>query len=209
MGMAYNTSMDNIYEHRGWLSTNSISLFNRVNSLLTALLQNIPGGAIPPDVQQASDHFKTVPKEFIDNQRIINEAITNAAKLADQTNTSGVVTHEDYKKMRGYIVSLTRAAYRQNEIQINTTDDRKKVIHYLDSNIKFSFSNIKRWQKLQQLKRLDAGMLSKENRNEVRDLENMRNDLFQYDFVSPEKYKRSLELFYAKTRNPHRQKDER
>lgn len=62
------------------------------------------------------------------------EEVKEAKAIWDRTNHAELATEQDQIEMRKHIVDMTRAAYRQNEIQLRTEKERGMIWDYVSSN---------------------------------------------------------------------------
>jgi hypothetical protein len=84
-------------------------------------------GPLSSSDQEALDVYKSAAKTIVQQQEIIEDSVKRAGELLDYTNKIELVTVEDQKRMRTFIVDMCRAAYKQNEIQMQTEQARNSI----------------------------------------------------------------------------------
>lgn len=139
---SYNHSIDTIVNIGSkWAKSKKEKNYQKLVTILHELKNRLE--PIPSNIQNDLESYKLAAENIIKQQEIINHSVENGRKLWQSTNNSELVTEENQKEMRTYIVQMCRAAYRQNEIQLNTEDERNSVWGFVSS--KRWPLNIKAW----------------------------------------------------------------
>ena len=86
---------------------------------------------MPSEVQEALEGFIKAPKATIENHLRLKELVKKADQLISKKVKDQVVTPEDHKILKDYHYELWKCATMQNYVQMNTYEDRRKVISYL------------------------------------------------------------------------------
>lgn len=152
----------------------------------------------PSELKKELDQLISLSKEVIDHQITIREAVNAGRKLAVKTRKREIATEEDFKKMRSYHMTVARSVFRQNEIELETSESRELLISYLKSEV--SWRNWWLWFAYRELKQLDQRMLSKKrNPKEAKILEETRKTIYK---DIPIEQHPDVEKYLSKLRNP-------
>lgn len=127
---SYNASIETII-HIGnkWVKSGKKGKYESLQVTLTALKEKLP-----PEMASAHHTYVVTADTILKNQAIIDHSVKKATEIWDRTNLEELATEQDQIEMRKYIVDMTRAAYRQNEIQLKTENDRVLIWKYVSSN---------------------------------------------------------------------------
>lgn len=144
---SYNASIEAII-HIGnkWVKSGKKGKYEKLKGVLSLLK-----GKLPPQLADAYQTYVMTADTILENQAIIDYSVKKATEIWDRTNLEELVHEQDQIEMRKYIVDMTRAAYRQNEIQLRTESDRELIWNYVSSK-KFSvglglYLNLRPYQK--------------------------------------------------------------
>jgi len=86
---------------------------------------------MPPDIQQALEGFIKAPQTTIENHLRLKELVNNVDKEIKNIVKNGFVTTEIMDDLINQHYELWKCAAMQNYVQMNTYEDRKKLIQYL------------------------------------------------------------------------------
>ncbi|MBH0171681.1 hypothetical protein [Fictibacillus sp. 18YEL24] len=136
--LAYNSSIENISNIGGeWVEARTIQRYKKLNSILNSI-ENIIKGNAPAHISKSLIKLKDASRIIIQEQENINRCVEDGLALTINTNDSELVTMDEYFRMRKYVLGMVRAAYKQNEIQLETEEERSEIFKYLSQN-KLSF----------------------------------------------------------------------
>lgn len=153
---------------------------------------------LPSQLQKELDEMISLSKEVIDHQITIRKSVNAGKKLTIETRKREVVTEDDFKKMRSYHMALARSGFRQNEIELETSESRERLINYLETQV--SWKNWRLWLAYKELKHHDSRMYSKKrDPEEVKILEELRREIYK---DIPIEQHPDVENYLAKLRNP-------
>lgn len=134
---SYNVSIETIVNiGNKWIKSGKDGKYRKLKVILNEVKEKL--GPFSPELENAFQAYYTTANKIIEYQDMIEEAVERATAIWDRTNLEEIATHQDQIDMRNCIVDMTRAAYRQNEIQLNTEQERKQIWEYVSS---------KRWSK--------------------------------------------------------------
>lgn len=129
---SYNVSIETIASiGKKWVQSGKKENYQKLRNILRDTQKTL--SPFPNDVEAAWDSYLSAVDQIIDNQDAIQEAVDDAIIIWDRTNLQELATEQDQIDMRKCIVKMTRAAYRQNEIQLQTEKDREKVWEFVSS----------------------------------------------------------------------------
>ncbi|MBP2241755.1 hypothetical protein J2Z40_002327 [Cytobacillus eiseniae] len=126
---SYNTSIETII-HIGnkWVKSGKKGKYEKLKSILHDLKDKLP-----VDLANAYETYLMTADTILENQTIIDQSVKRAKAIWDRTNAEELATEQDQIEMRKCIVEMTRAAYKQNEIQLRTENEREIVWKYVSS----------------------------------------------------------------------------
>lgn len=126
---SYNASIETII-HIGnkWVKSGKKSKYEKLKEVLTALSKKLP-----TELANAYHTYVATADTILENQAIIERAVERGTAIWDRTNLEEIVTEQDQIEMRKCIVDMTRAAHRQNEIQLRTEKEREMIWNYVSS----------------------------------------------------------------------------
>lgn len=193
----YNTSITILANYgENWASKPIVTIYR---SYLRAL-KKIKKYAVymPREFKKELDGIISLSREVIDHQITIRKAVNAGRRLTVKTRKREIVTEEDFKKMRGYHMTLVRCGFRQNEIELETSEVRERLIQYLETQI--SWKNWWLWFPYRALEHHDQRMYSKKrDPEEVKMMEELRKEI---DKDLPIEQHPDVEKYFAKLRNP-------
>ncbi|MBN3553067.1 hypothetical protein JYA63_02190 [Fictibacillus nanhaiensis] len=138
-GLVYNTSFENITKFGlKWVESGTLQRYQKLCRILTKLSSTIHQQA-PQEVINSLTNFKECADEIIKEQKNIEFVVGKSFELASKTNDLELVTMDDCIQMRIYNESMVRSAFRQNEVQLETEEDRARVFKYIWTK-KFSYN---------------------------------------------------------------------
>ncbi|MED3744766.1 hypothetical protein I6J18_12440 [Peribacillus psychrosaccharolyticus] len=128
----FNTCIEK-FVHIGapWAVANRKGNYENYQDILNKIERKL--GPFPEDVQKAYHVVKQVPGIIIENQRQILEAVKKADELWLIRSQEELVTDQDEALMESYFVEMIQAQVRQNDIQIKTEKERKKISEFVSS----------------------------------------------------------------------------
>ncbi|MET3730242.1 hypothetical protein ABID52_003883 [Fictibacillus halophilus] len=136
--LVYNTSFENITNFGlKWVESGTLKRYEKLCNILEDLYNVIKEQA-PSNILDSLKRFRECSEIIIQEQHNINKSVGQGFDLANKTNNLEIVTIQDCKEMRKFNESMVRAAFRQNEIQLETEDERKVIYKYVSRN-KFSY----------------------------------------------------------------------
>ncbi|WP_066300883.1 hypothetical protein [Bacillus sp. FJAT-29937] len=134
---SYNVSIETVANiGKKWAESGKKEKYQKLIEVLNEIKEKL--GPFSPELENAFQAYYMTAKEIIEFQTIINESVKRATAIWDRTNLDELATHQDQIDMRNCIVDMTRAAYRQNEIQLKTEYEREQI---------WGFVSSKRWAK--------------------------------------------------------------
>lgn len=127
---SYNASIESII-HIGnkWVNSDKKERYAKLKAVLATLKEKLPR-----ELEHAYNAYIDAANIIIENQEIIERSVKMAKEIWDRTNLEELATEQDQVEMRKCIVDMTRAAYRQNEIQLKTEKERELIWNYVSSN---------------------------------------------------------------------------
>lgn len=142
-----------------WAVANRVGNYENYQDILSQIEKKL--GPFPEDVQRAYDVVKQVPGIILDNQRQIVEAVKKADELWLRRSQEELVTDKDEALMESYLVEMIQAQVRQNDIQIKTDNERRKISEFVSS--KRGFMNIAAMKLSLRLKPFEKYMFSRDH----------------------------------------------
>ncbi|MCS1350883.1 hypothetical protein [Mechercharimyces sp. CAU 1602] len=106
--------------------------YKRVMKLLSCI-QNAFWNQMTQDIREAWKSYCKVAEVYIDKQKVIQECYEKGIKIDEKLFQTHVVSLEDCKELERYHMKMAHSAYYQNHVQLNTYEDRKKLLSYLFS----------------------------------------------------------------------------
>lgn len=194
---AYNTSIETIAKHGfQWVKSDTKKIYGSVHQLFLET-KDMLGTKVPDAIEQSFEACLYAAKEIVEEQKKIEDAVERAIRLGDSTNQKEVATEDDRNQMRQYVTQMGWAAFRQNEIQLETEVDRERVMEYLASN---KLSSPKLFFKYVKLNKMTKRMLTGDTREGQR-IDEVRR---QIEVLEAESLEESAEAneYFAKLRNP-------
>lgn len=143
----YNISFETILHIGGkWTKSGRRDNYGKLLGILEELGRKLPG-----DLEGPYHTYEKATKQILDEQDQIEQAINRAREISERTNREELATEQDQLDMRRCVVDMVRAAYRQNEIQLQTEKERDMIWDYVASN-RFSvgigtYFKLKKYQK--------------------------------------------------------------
>lgn len=129
---SYNGSIETMAHIGGkWAESGKKDNYQKLIKILDNIKDTL--GPLSSSNQEDLDVYKSAAKKIVQQQEIIEDSVKSAGELLDYTNEIELVTVEDQKRMRRFIVDMCRAAYKQNEIQMQTEQARNNVWEFVSS----------------------------------------------------------------------------
>lgn len=129
---SYNVSIETIASiGKKWVESGKRENYEKLRNILRDAQKGL--APLPPDVEAAFHSYLRTADQIIDLQNAVQEAVDDAIIIWDRTNLQELATQQDQIDMRKCIVKMTRAAYKQNEIQLQTEKDRERVWEFVSS----------------------------------------------------------------------------
>jgi hypothetical protein len=178
-----------------WLKANRIENYVKLKEILLQIESKL--GPFPQDVEKAYRVFEEVPDKIIEYQKVIEESVKKADQLWERGKESQLVTEEDEKEMHGYLVDMIRAQVHQNDIQLQTENERKIIYDYVSS--KKGLFNFTALNLAKKLKPYEKHMFTS-NSEGAKGWSELRHSVFNDD-LEAERQKNAV-LVYRKLRNP-------
>ncbi|CAM3858374.1 hypothetical protein GCM10009865_52320 [Aeromicrobium ponti] len=178
-----------------WIKANRIENYVKLKDILQEIKSKLD--PFPQDVERAYRIFEPVPDKIIENQKVIEESVKKADQLWQRGREDLLVTEEDEKEMHGYLVDMIRAQVHQNDIQLQTENERKIIYDYVSSKkglFNFTALNLAR-----KLKPYEKHMFTS-NSEDAKGWSELRHSVFNDD-LEAERQKNAV-LVYRKLRNP-------
>jgi len=193
----FNTSIEALANYgESWASKPIVSIYKRYIRVLKRIKKYAIN--IPSELKKELDQMISLSEEVIDHQITIRKSVNAGRKLTVETRNREVVTEEDFMKMRGYQMDMGRSGFRQNEIELETSEARERLINYLESQV--SWKNWRLWFPYKELKYHDQRMYSKKrDPEEVKIMEEIRKEI--YKDISIEQHPEA-DKYLACLRNP-------
>lgn len=119
---------------------------NKENYLkLQTILDDVEGklGPIPDNLTNDLNTFQDSVATIVSYQDQIVDIVKKVIVVWDKTEKKELVTEEEQIEVRGYIFELANAAFKQNEVQIQTEKERNKVFDYVSK--KRGMFNLTSW----------------------------------------------------------------
>ncbi|MCS1350887.1 hypothetical protein [Mechercharimyces sp. CAU 1602] len=110
--------------------------YKRVIKLLSRI-NNIHRNEIPEEIQEAWKSFNQVAKGYINKQNTIRDSYEKGKIINERLFKTHIATLEDCNELDFYHTIMVRSAYDQNDMQLKTYEDRKKLLQYLFSHTKW------------------------------------------------------------------------
>lgn len=130
---SYNASIEAIAKIGSkWFKSGTKENYEKLLKVLNDIRDSL--GPLSISVQEDLEVYKNAARTIIQKQEIIVGSVMSAGELWEHTNKIELATEEDQKRMRIYIVEMCRAAFRQNEIQMQTEHARNSVWEFVSSN---------------------------------------------------------------------------
>lgn len=172
----YNTSIEALANYgERWAAKPIVSIYRGYIRALKRIKRYAVN--MPSELKKELDQMISLSKEVIDHQINIRKAVNAGGKLTVKTRKREIVTIEDFKKMRSYQLEVGRSAFRQNEIELETSEARERLINYLESEVSW-----RKWWLLfayRELKYHDQRMYSKKrDPEEVKIMEELRKEIY-------------------------------
>ena len=131
---SYNVSIETIINiGEKWVKSGKRENYQKLIGILMEIEEKLH---LPSDLAGAYNSYKITAEKVLEYQVIINQSVQKAKEIWDRTNSEELATEHDQVEMRKCIVEMTRAAYKQNEIQLKTEKEREII---------WSFVSSKRW----------------------------------------------------------------
>lgn len=128
----YNHSIESIANIGSkWVKAGRTENYEKLIRLLEEIEEKL--GPLPDGVRTDVMQLKEAAGKILFHQKEIEEAVQKGAALWDRTNAQALVTEEDQQTMRGYMNELGTAQFKQNEIQIETQEQRERIDQFLSS----------------------------------------------------------------------------
>lgn len=172
-------------------------MYTRVLRRLSSIDQ-VCRPSMPQELSNALDTFKSVCKEIIDYQKQIKEAYLSSRNITHQFVKKGVVTLEDRDRLRSCHLQLVRSLYYQNMLQLNSYQEREKLIRYLASRITLSRPRL--WLEFQELRWHHNHMMNRLEPGDKEIIEEGERVIFHGEEFEDDK--KVLDEIYASTLNP-------
>ncbi|WP_137744503.1 hypothetical protein [Robertmurraya siralis] len=143
----YNISIESLIAVGGkWVKSDKRKNYEQLLNILKDLKKKLP-----TDLNSSYNSYVMTAERILEEQSNIEMTVQKATEIWDRTNHEELATEQDQIDMRQCIVDLSRAAYRQNEIQLRTEKEREIIWNYVSSN-KWSiglglYLNLKKYQK--------------------------------------------------------------
>lgn len=193
---AYNTSIETIANHGfQWVKSDTKKIYQNFLQLLVETKDMLKG--TPSDMYRSIETCIEAAKQIIEEQEKIEDAVEKAIRLGDTTNQKEIATEKDRDQMRQYVTQMGWAAFRQNEIQLETETDRQRVVDYLSSH---KLSSPKLFFKYMKLNQITKRMLTSDTREGQR-IDAVRRQIEVLEAETLEESKDANE-FLKKLRNP-------
>lgn len=126
---------------------------------------------MPPDVQEALDVFKSVPRIHLETQAEIRQAVHEAIQYY---RSMRYFTKEAAHKIEEYLRRVLWNKFQQHESQIQTYAARKKVLAYLKSRV--SIFRPRMWWLYRRLVVHHQGLTASRKEREIQ--EEIRTDIY-------------------------------
>ena len=129
---SYNVSIETIINiGNKWVKSNKEENYQKLKIVLKEIKEKL--GPLPSELDSAYEAYFMTAEKILEFQTIINESVKRAKEIWDRTNLEELATEQDQINMRKCIVDMTRAAYRQNEIQLKTEREREQIWKYVSA----------------------------------------------------------------------------
>lgn len=112
------------------IAKRNLHFMNRALKLLKKVKDSLKPNA-PIEIKQSVDAFLSVPETALKEQSILKQNAETVNNLLDEAAKKCVLTMEMYDRLKSLQYNIGQAAFNQNYVQMQTYDDRKKVISYL------------------------------------------------------------------------------
>jgi len=149
---------------------------------------------LPPDIQQAFDVFRGIPKRALEKQREIREIVLNGEKLFEELTTDYLITDEFYERVESEFYRYVECQFIQHDVQVSTYQEREKFLQYLSSIV--SITNFSLWKNYRSLKKHHHAMTI----TDKRDLE--AHEDVRKDPRRDKNTEKHFEWVFDRTRNP-------
>lgn len=190
---AYNTSFINLKEIGGkWVRSNNKKEMKRLSQVLKGMTKIAQSA--PPEIKRSINSFQRLPGQILELREQLENCVREGIEWVSKTNDKEITTEDDYKAVRKFNEEMVRCAYRENEIQLKTEQDRKVVLRYLAKKPK-------KWPLYAYLKFHDMKMLSSKHKEKVKDMEDLKNTIFR-DQDLPIEERPGAESIISGLRNP-------
>ncbi|ALX47731.1 hypothetical protein [Lentibacillus amyloliquefaciens] len=113
-----------------WLNSSAKMLFYNLIDTLERLKQKLVS-SMPDDVYQSLNSFIEMAKRGIHEQEIIEETVKEGLNYTESVYKKGILTKEDADYLEQNKDETMRAMSRKNLIQMETYEERKKVISFI------------------------------------------------------------------------------
>ncbi|SDC76910.1 hypothetical protein SAMN04488112_1168 [Melghirimyces thermohalophilus] len=163
----------------------TLQLLNKIESKLR--------DSMPSGVQKALEEFKRGPETTLEQQPRLREFYHKADRLIKRMVQDRLITQEDFDLLDHYIDELGKAAFLQNDVQMNTYSARKKVIRYLFSTGKIILA-FRLW--------ISHLRMHPEKPKHPKAHEEVKR--YIYDGEELEEYKENIKKLFEQARNPRR-----
>lgn len=130
--MVYQTAGNNLMKTGGkWVKSPTEKLYRKMENKLNRIKSKIMDIS-PPYILANLDKVIDASRQIVEDQQLIYDCVVSGTDIIVKANDTEVVTEEDQKEVRKYLVEMIRAAVRQNQAQLDTERDREELLVYLD-----------------------------------------------------------------------------
>ncbi|WP_143085436.1 hypothetical protein [Planifilum fulgidum] len=149
---------------------------------------------MPPEVQEAFDVFRDIPRKALEKQKEIREIVLSTAEMFEQLTTHYLITEEFFRDLESRFHRYIECLFIQHDVQVSTYEERKRFLGYLFSRL--SITKVPLWWCYLHLKKHHRAM-TVTNKEDLEAHEEVRNDL-RRDKATEKVFK----WVFARTRNP-------
>lgn len=86
---------------------------------------------LSPDAVQLLERFQQVAEEVLASQERIVNVVEKAKQLLRQLKEREEISNEDIQQLRSYHVEFLKCGLRQNDVQLESYEDRKRFLRHL------------------------------------------------------------------------------
>lgn len=119
-----------------WLNSSIEVLYRYLLNLLNQV-NDIYKNDISSEVQKAIDTLVDITEANIQDHLLLKEKVNEEYDFMEEINEREVLTKDDENLLRQYILEIAKAANQQSVRQLETVDERKRVLSFLSNKMWF------------------------------------------------------------------------